>query len=111
MNLPKVKKKLSDLFPTPDELARKTKQVGLGILMVTIGAFAPPPVQSASPAIESPAVASRKDAPESPRLILQQPSDPTIQIQQAQHYSHWSHYSHSSHYSHYSHHSHYSSRY
>ncbi len=101
MDLPKVKKQLWDLLPRPENLAGKAKEVGAGLVMVTIGAFASP-AQPALPTTEPSSLSVKKDQP-ADKLILQQPSSPLrTHAQHESHSSHSSHYSHQSHYSHYS---------
>ena len=104
MVLPRVKKKLTDLLPKSDKL---TKKVGIGALMVAIGAFSSPLFISTAEADQTPTVSSQVGVQAAGKLVMQQSVEYKGII--GAHYSHMSHGSHGSHGSHSSHYSHYSS--
>ena len=97
MDLPRVAKHVTDLLPSGDSLIGKAKQLGAGLLITAIGAFAAP-AHSAVPPAQPNTSAQTGQAVE--KLVMQQSSAPVTM--HAQHWSHSSHSSHSSHYSHYS---------
>ncbi len=101
MNLPKVKKHLTDLLPRSGALSGTAKHIGAGLLAITIGTFG---VAGAStPPLVSPASTSstkQVGQEQGTSFVLHQgTASPQLH---AQHWSHSSHSSHSSHYSHYS---------